>query len=59
MLLGDRAMLDEEDHVGQAIWTASTGNASRNDWIALGDAQDDWRRMARAAILKMRVLQLA
>jgi len=52
-------MIDEENEIGFAIWTADTGNASRTEWNALGSGgQDNWRRMARAAIQRMYVLKL-
>jgi hypothetical protein len=50
-------MLDEVNEVAFVMWTAETGNASRQDWN-LFEAKDKWERMARAAILRMRVLQL-
>lgn len=56
-------MFDEDDAIGFVLWTAETGNASRTDWDALrdhadGDGRDKWLRMARAAILRMRVLRI-
>lgn len=42
-------MLDEEEEVAFRIFTADTGNASRDGWEASRD-KDHYRRFARAAM---------
>lgn len=52
-------MINEEDEIAFVIWTADIGNASRSDFNALEEGKrDKWQRMARAAILQMRVLRI-
>ena len=50
-------MFDETDEIAFVIWTADTGNASRAEW-GLSAQKDRWERMARAAIQRMRVLDI-
>lgn len=50
-------MLNEVDEIAFVMWTAETGNASRREWEAF-DKKDKWERMARAAILRMRAMQI-
>lgn len=50
-------MFDEVDAIAFEIWCVDTGNGSRADWLQY-DEKDKYERMARAAILRMRVLKL-
>lgn len=50
-------MINEEDEIAFILWGVDTGNGSRRDWSAF-ESKDKYLRMARAAILQMRVLQI-
>ena len=57
--MGDSTILDGEGEVGFVLWSAATGNESRQDWEKLGAEQDKWRRLARVAIDKFDVLRMS